>query len=152
MCIFRLGENGLIKYRLAKKWEQFKIVLLFMDHPVFNAVHRGADLDVYMAVVAEAEQGVIGHHPLVVQLPPAVLHHLPAVVGPASPVLWVDPVFPPVGHGGERLRKPLGAAAIQHAGRCRSRLATLVVYHAGQHDLLQPRRLRRPPGPTAPPR
>ena len=68
---------------------------------------------------------------------------LPAVVGPASPVLWVDPVFPPVGHGGERLRKPLGAAAIQHAGRCWSRLATLVVDHAGQHDLLQPRRLRR---------
>ena len=34
MCILRLGENGLEKYRLAKKWEQFKIVLLFMDHPV----------------------------------------------------------------------------------------------------------------------
>ena len=34
MCIFRLGENGLKKDRLAKKWEQFKIVLLFMDHPV----------------------------------------------------------------------------------------------------------------------
>ena len=34
MCILRLGENGLKKYRLAKKWEQFKIVLLFMDHPV----------------------------------------------------------------------------------------------------------------------
>ena len=35
MCILRLGENGLKKYRLAKKWEQFKIVLLFMDHPVY---------------------------------------------------------------------------------------------------------------------
>ena len=34
MCILRLGENGLEKYRLAKTWEQFKIVLLFMDHPV----------------------------------------------------------------------------------------------------------------------
>ena len=38
MCILHLGENGLEKYRLAKKWEQFKIVLLFMDHPVYN--HR----------------------------------------------------------------------------------------------------------------
>ena len=34
MCIIPLGENGLEKYRLSKKWEQFKIVLLFMDHPV----------------------------------------------------------------------------------------------------------------------
>ena len=34
MCIFPLGENGLEKYRLSKKWEQFEIVLLFMDHPV----------------------------------------------------------------------------------------------------------------------
>ena len=34
MCILHLGENGLEKYRLTKKWEQFKIVLLFMDHPV----------------------------------------------------------------------------------------------------------------------
>ena len=34
VCILHLGENGLEKYRLAKKWEQFKIVLLFMDHPV----------------------------------------------------------------------------------------------------------------------
>ena len=34
MCILHLGKNGLDKYRLAKKWEQFKIVLLFMDHPV----------------------------------------------------------------------------------------------------------------------
>ena len=34
VCILHLGENGLAKYRLAKKWEQFKIVLLFMDHPV----------------------------------------------------------------------------------------------------------------------
>ena len=34
MCILPLGENGLEKYRLSKKWEQFKIVLLFMDHPV----------------------------------------------------------------------------------------------------------------------
>ena len=34
MCILRLVENGLKKYRLATKWEQFKIVLLFMDHPV----------------------------------------------------------------------------------------------------------------------
>ena len=34
MCILHLGENGLEKYRLAKKWQQFKIVLLFMDHPV----------------------------------------------------------------------------------------------------------------------
>ena len=35
-CVYllRLGENGLKKYRLAKKWEQFKSVLLFMDHPV----------------------------------------------------------------------------------------------------------------------
>ena len=38
VCILHLGENGLEKYRLAKKWEQFKIVLLFMDHPVvFNS-------------------------------------------------------------------------------------------------------------------
>ena len=28
MCILPLGENGLEKYRLPKKWEQFKIVLL----------------------------------------------------------------------------------------------------------------------------
>ena len=34
MCIPHLGENGLEKYRLANKWEQFEIVLLFMDHPV----------------------------------------------------------------------------------------------------------------------
>ena len=34
MCTLPLGENGLEKYRLSKKWEQFKIVLLFMDHPV----------------------------------------------------------------------------------------------------------------------
>ena len=34
MCILHLGENGLEKYCLAEKWEQFKIVLLFMDHPV----------------------------------------------------------------------------------------------------------------------
>ena len=34
LCILHLGEIGLEKYRLAKKWEQFKIVLLFMDHPV----------------------------------------------------------------------------------------------------------------------
>ena len=34
MCILHLGENGLDKYRLAKKLEYFKIVLLFMDHPV----------------------------------------------------------------------------------------------------------------------
>ena len=34
VCILHLGENGLEKYGLAKKWEQFKIVLLFMDHPV----------------------------------------------------------------------------------------------------------------------
>ena len=34
MCILPLGENGLEKYHLTKKWEQFKIVLLFMDHPV----------------------------------------------------------------------------------------------------------------------
>ena len=33
MCILPLGENGLEKYRL--KWEQFKIVILFMDHPVY---------------------------------------------------------------------------------------------------------------------
>ena len=32
--MLRLGENGLKIYRLAMKWEQFKIVLLFMDHPV----------------------------------------------------------------------------------------------------------------------
>ena len=32
--LLHLGENGLGKYRLAKKWEQFKIVLLFMDNPV----------------------------------------------------------------------------------------------------------------------
>ena len=35
------------KYRLAKKWEQFKIVLLFMDHPVgmylFCCVRIGLD-------------------------------------------------------------------------------------------------------------
>ena len=36
MCILPLGENGLEKYRLSKKWEQFKIVLLFMDHPVWT--------------------------------------------------------------------------------------------------------------------
>ena len=35
MCILPLGENGLEKYRLSKKWEQFKIVLLFMDHRVY---------------------------------------------------------------------------------------------------------------------
>ena len=35
MCILLLGENGLEKYRLSKKWEQFKIVLLFMNHPVY---------------------------------------------------------------------------------------------------------------------
>ena len=34
VCILHLGDSGLEKYRLAKKWEQFKIVLLFMDHPV----------------------------------------------------------------------------------------------------------------------
>ena len=34
MCILHLGENGLEKYRLVKNWEQFKIVILFMDHPV----------------------------------------------------------------------------------------------------------------------
>ena len=34
MCIVPLGENGLEKYRLSRKWDQFKIVLLFMDHPV----------------------------------------------------------------------------------------------------------------------
>ena len=34
VCLLHLGENGFEKYRLAKKWEQFKIVLLFMDHPV----------------------------------------------------------------------------------------------------------------------
>ena len=34
MCILHLGENGLEKYCLVEKWEQFKIVLLFMDHPV----------------------------------------------------------------------------------------------------------------------
>ena len=34
MCILPLGENGLKKYRQSRKWEQFKIVLLFMDHPV----------------------------------------------------------------------------------------------------------------------
>ena len=34
VCILHLGKNGLEKYHLAKKWEQFKIVLLFMDHPV----------------------------------------------------------------------------------------------------------------------
>ena len=34
MCILQLCENGLENYRLAKKWELFKIVLLYMDHPV----------------------------------------------------------------------------------------------------------------------
>ena len=34
MCVLRLGENGLGKYGLAKNWEQFKIVHLFMDQPV----------------------------------------------------------------------------------------------------------------------
>ena len=38
VCILHLGENGLEKYRLAKKWEQFKIVLLFMDHPVYICI------------------------------------------------------------------------------------------------------------------
>ena len=33
--MLHLGENGLEKYRLAKKWEQFKIFILVMDHPVF---------------------------------------------------------------------------------------------------------------------
>ena len=34
-CVYSTWvKNGLEKYRLAKKWEQFKIVLLFMDHPV----------------------------------------------------------------------------------------------------------------------
>ena len=41
MCILHLGENGLEKYSLAKKWEQFKIVLLFMDHPVYRCVGTG---------------------------------------------------------------------------------------------------------------
>ena len=41
MCILHLGENGLEKYRLAKKWEQFKIVLLFMDHPVTRPAGGG---------------------------------------------------------------------------------------------------------------
>ena len=44
MCILPLGENGLEKYRLSKKWEQFKIVLLFMDHPVLAIVN---DLHLY---------------------------------------------------------------------------------------------------------
>ena len=39
VCILHLGENGLEEYRLAKKWEQFKIVLLFMDHPVPTMVY-----------------------------------------------------------------------------------------------------------------
>ena len=33
-CILRLGENGMKKHRLAKKWEPLKIVNLLMDHPV----------------------------------------------------------------------------------------------------------------------
>ena len=44
VCILHLGENGLEKYRLAKKWEQFKIVLLFMDHPVVAQVHQNGEL------------------------------------------------------------------------------------------------------------
>ena len=42
VCILRLIENGLEKYRLAKKWEQFKIVL-FMDHPVFDVTPGGSE-------------------------------------------------------------------------------------------------------------
>ena len=34
-----MGENGLEKYRMAKKGEQFKIVLLFMDYPVHTFTH-----------------------------------------------------------------------------------------------------------------
>ena len=37
MCVLQLCENGLENYRLAKKWEWFKIVLLYMDHPVDDA-------------------------------------------------------------------------------------------------------------------
>ena len=40
VCILHLGENGLEENRLTKKWEQFKIVLLFMDHPVGSAIPR----------------------------------------------------------------------------------------------------------------
>ena len=29
MCVLQLRENGLENYRLAKKWEWFKIVLLY---------------------------------------------------------------------------------------------------------------------------
>ena len=43
VCILHLGENGLKKYRLAKKWEQFKIVLLFMDHPVYQTLLEKRD-------------------------------------------------------------------------------------------------------------
>ena len=47
MCILHLGENGLEKYRPAKRWEQFKIVLLFMDHPVSDTATSGFILGWY---------------------------------------------------------------------------------------------------------
>ena len=47
MCILPLSENGLEKYRLFKKWEQFKILLLFMDHPVFATGNLEAALEPY---------------------------------------------------------------------------------------------------------
>ena len=34
MFILRLGESGMKKHPLPQKWEPFKIVNLFMDHPV----------------------------------------------------------------------------------------------------------------------
>ena len=40
MCILHLGKNELEKYRLAEKWEQFKIVILFMDHPVLPTTYN----------------------------------------------------------------------------------------------------------------
>ena len=56
VCILHLGENGLEEYRLAKKWEQFKIVLLFMDHPVARAGDRAMSIlhklkSVYLPIV-----------------------------------------------------------------------------------------------------
>ena len=40
MCALRWGQNGLEKYRLAKQWEQFKIVLLFSLSFYYSAIIR----------------------------------------------------------------------------------------------------------------
>ena len=54
MCILHLGKNGLEKYRLAKKWEQFKIVLLFMDHPVPSVFFMGQIIDCVILLTCDS--------------------------------------------------------------------------------------------------